>query len=142
MRTAQISLLAAGICMIVVVLLHAACIIFGAEWYLFLGAGEQMASLAAAGDPYPAKVTAVIIAVFIVWTLYAFAGAGMIKKLPLLKWVLLLIGMALMARGTLFFLIMPAFPTNSMLFWFVSSVICIGLGSLYLFGVYKQWRQL
>ena len=52
-------------------LLHLACIFGGPEWYLFLGAGEKMAQLAVAGDPYPTKVTLGIAAILAAWGLYA-----------------------------------------------------------------------
>ncbi|WP_406681969.1 hypothetical protein [Shewanella subflava] len=42
-------------------LAHLGCIIFGGDWYRFLGAGEQMASLADNGDWYPSMVSSVIV---------------------------------------------------------------------------------
>ena len=40
--------------------LHVGCIVFGAPWYRFFGAGERMAQMAIAGNWYPTVVTAVI----------------------------------------------------------------------------------
>ena len=40
--------------------LHVGCIVFGAPWYRFFGAGERMAQMASAGHWYPAVVTVAI----------------------------------------------------------------------------------
>lgn len=42
-------------------LLHIGCILFGASWYRFFGAGQQMARLAAAGHWYPTVLTSGIV---------------------------------------------------------------------------------
>lgn len=59
--TKKIFLIAAAICTALAALAHIGCIIFGADWYRFFGAGEQMAQMAEAGDWYPAVVTSVIV---------------------------------------------------------------------------------
>ena len=41
-------------------LAHLGCIAFGAPWYRFFGAGEQMAQMASAGHWYPAAMAAAI----------------------------------------------------------------------------------
>ena len=56
------------------------CIILGGDWYRFLGAGEQMASLADNGDWYPSMVTSVIVLVLTLWALYGLSGAKVIPK--------------------------------------------------------------
>ena len=80
-------------------LLHLGCIAFGAPWYRFFGAGEQMARLAASGSPYPALVTTVIAVVLLAWSLIAFSGAGLVRKLPLLRTGLLLVTAIYLVRG-------------------------------------------
>ncbi|HZP65719.1 MAG TPA: hypothetical protein VFB32_05365, partial [Rudaea sp.] len=80
-------------------LLHIGCIVFGAPWYRFFGAGERMAQLAAAGSAFPAVVTACIATVLMVWAVYALSGAGVIARLPLLKPVLLVITGIYLLRG-------------------------------------------
>ncbi len=84
-------LVIAGCLSIFAALLHISCIFGGPDWYLFFGAGEKMAKMAAAGDIYPTIVTLIIAAVLSVWGLYAFSGAGLIVKLPFLKTCLVLI---------------------------------------------------
>jgi hypothetical protein len=123
-------------------LLHLGCIVFGAPWYRFLGAGEAMAQMASSGHWYPSVVTAAIIAVLSTWALYALSGAGIIRKLPLLRVALCAITAIYIARGLAFMLIMPLFPENSLLFWLVSSGTCLAFGIVHLLGVKLAWAHL
>ncbi len=132
----------AGILTVLVAVLHLGCIIFGAEWYRFLGAGEQMAQLAEKGHPYPTIVTSIIVSIFLLWSAYAFSGAGLIIKLPLARLGLCLISLALLARAFGFYFIMQAFPSNSLTFWLVSSGLCLALGITYILGIKQSWQYL
>jgi len=82
-----------------VALLHIGIAFAGAPAYRYFGAGEQMASWAEAGSPLPAIITLFLAAVFSVFGLYAFSGAGLIRKLPLLITGLVLIGAIYTLRG-------------------------------------------
>ena len=132
----------AGIFTLALAVLHLGCIVFGAEWYRFLGAGEQMALLAENDDPYPTIVTSIIVLMLLVWSAYAFSGAGQIFKLPLLRTGLCLISLILFTRAFGFYFIMSAFPDNSLTFWFVSSGLCFILGSSYALGIKQSWQYL
>ncbi len=135
-------LLIAGILTVLAALAHLGCIAFGAEWYRFFGAGEQMAQLAEGGHPYPAIVTSIISVVLIIWAIYAFSGAGLIVKLPLARFVLGAISSILLIRALGFYFIMPAFPGNSLTFWFISSGICFFLGLAYAIGLKQHWYSI
>ena len=135
-------LLAAAICCFAAALAHLGCIVFGGDWYRFFGAGEQMARMAEQGAWYPTVVTAVIVVVLLVWALYALAGAGVIKRLPLTKLALLLISSLFLLRGVAFVGLMPRFPENSLTFWLVSSGICLVIGGLFAIGLWQQWSVL
>ena len=123
-------------------LLHLACIVFGAPWYRFLGAGEGMARLAEAGHWYPAAMASSIAAVLFTWSLYALSGAGVVRRLPLLRPVLCLITAVYIGRGIGFAAIMPLFPGNSLTFWLVSSGICLAIGLVHLAGLRQAWTLL
>jgi hypothetical protein len=123
-------------------LLHLGCIVFGAPWYRFLGAGEGMARLADAGHWYPAAVASAIAAVLFGWSLYALSGAGVIRRLPLLKPVLCLVTAVYIGRGIGFVAIMPLFPGNSLAFWWLSSGICLAIGLVHLAGLRQAWPRL
>ncbi|QEY12137.1 hypothetical protein [Cellvibrio sp. KY-YJ-3] len=135
-------LIAAAIFTALAALAHIGCIIFGADWYRFFGAGEQMAQMAEAGDWYPAVVTSVIVIFLAIWSLYALSAAGVIRRLPLLRLALCLIASLFLIRGISFVMLMPMFPENSLTFWLVSSGICLMIGILYAVGTYQQWAEL
>lgn len=136
------SLLAAAFCCGLAALAHAGCILFGADWYRFFGAGEQMAQLAEQGHWYPAVVTTVITLILLVWVCYALSAAGVIRRLPLTRLALVLISSILLLRGLAFVWLMPLFPGNSLLFWLISSGICLLMGTLFAVGCWQQWPAL
>ncbi len=123
-------------------LLHLGCIVFGAPWYRFLGAGEGMAQLALAGHWYPTVAALVIAAILSVWSLYALSGAGVIGRLPFLRLGLCTITGIYLLRGTAFMPLMAYFPGNSISFWLVSSGICLMFGIVHLIGVRQAWPRL
>jgi len=123
-------------------LAHLGCIIFGAHWYRFFGAGEQMARMAEDGHWYPTIVTSIIVLILSIWSLYGLSGAKVIYRLPLLKVGLIVISLIYLTRGVAFVAIMPMFPENSLTFWFVSSGICLTLGILYSVGTFQGWAKL
>lgn len=135
-------LILASICSGFAALLHLGCIIFGGDWYRAFGAGEQMALMAEAGHVYPTVVTSIIVAILTVWTLYGLSGAGVIRKLPLLRTALCLISAIYLLRGVAFVPLMPMFPENSLTFWLVSSGVCLTFGLLYAIGTKQVWRYL
>lgn len=74
-----------------------------------------MAQMAEQGLWYPSVVTAIIVVILAIWTLYGLSGAKAIIKLPLLKFVLVVISFIYLTRGVAFVAIMPMFPGNSLL---------------------------
>ena len=122
-------------------LLHVAIIFGGPDWYRFFGAGERMARLAAGGSIYPAVITTGIALVLAVWALYAFSGAGLVRRLPFLRIALVLIAAIYLIRGLLGIpvVLLTDDPYSNQLkakmtFMLVSSSICIGLGLCYAAG--------
>lgn len=139
-------LIIAGSLSVLAALLHICCIFGGPDWYLFFGAGQRMAQLASQGDPYPTIVTLVIASILTVWGLYAFSGAGVIFKLPLLKTCLILITTIYFVRGFAglvvpFLTSDPVVHQNSITFWLVSSIMCCVYGAFYLLGTVELWLQ-
>lgn len=123
-------------------LLHIGIIFGGASWYRYFGAGERMASAAAAGRPYPAIVTAAIATVLAIWSAYALSGAGAIQALPLLKPALVAITGILLLRGLAIFplLIFARSKATPFLIW--SSLFCICYGGIHLAGLTQIWPTL
>lgn len=123
-------------------LLHLACIYFGAPWYRAMGAGEEIARMAEAGSLYPAIVTLFIAAVLLVWSLYALSGAGVIRRLPLLRTILVAITAVYLLRGLAIIPMMVTMPGRSLAFWLWSSAICALFGIVHAAGLRKAWRRL
>lgn len=123
-------------------LLHLACIAGGADWYRALGAGERMARMAARGHWYPTVITLGIAAVLSVWALYAWSGAGLLRRLPFLRPCLCAIAGVYLLRALAFVPLQVFFPGNSAAFWYLTSGISLGLGLLHAFGLRQAWSRL
>lgn len=123
-------------------LLHLGAIAFGAPWYRFLGAGERMTQMAAAGRVYPNVVTLAIASVLFVWSLYALSGAGVIGRLPFLRLALCAITGIYLLRSVAFVPLMTRIPGNSLTFWLTSSAICLVIGLVHLVGLRQAWAHL
>lgn len=122
--------------------LHLACIYFGATWYRFFGAGEQMALLAEQESIKPTIITSGIVFVLTIWSMYAFSAAGVIVKLPLVRLALVLITGVYIVRGVLGFFLFNSPMGRSPEFWLWSSAICLLFGLVHLIGLTQQWHNL
>ncbi|MES9991571.1 MAG: hypothetical protein ABW098_06420 [Candidatus Thiodiazotropha sp.] len=129
------SLLWGGLLSLVAALLHIAIIVGGPAWYRFFGAGEALARLAEEGSVLPGTITALIALVLLIWSLYAFAGTGLIRPLPWLKGILMAITAIYLLRGLA---LLPAalfMPQAVDSFLITSSLICLVIGLLHLSGI-------
>ena len=140
-RTRNKFLIAGAALSALAAVLHLGCIVFGAPWYRFLGAGEQMAQMDLAGHWYPTVATLVITVILLVWSLYALSGAGVIRKLPLTRLALCAITGVYVLRGVAFTPLMAYFPGNSTTFLFWSSAISRSFGVVHLVGLRQVWAR-
>ncbi len=142
MKNANKPLLLAGTLSCVAALLHIAIILGGAQWYRFFGAGEEMAGMAESGSWYPSVITLCISLVLFVWALYAFSGAGVILRLPMLKPGLVVITVIYLARGLILVPVLIRKPeiVDGFLVW--SSLISLGYGLAYAAGTRQVWNKL
>ena len=95
--------------------------------------------LVLAGHWYPTAASLVIAGVLFTWSAYALSGAGLIRRLPMLRLILGIITSIFLLRGLGFYFLMPYFPGNSPTFWAVSSGICFAIGIVHLIGL-RQTR--
>jgi putative oxidoreductase len=127
--------------------LHIGVILGGPNWYRFFGAGEAMARMAEQGSIKPTLITLGITAVLIVWGAYAWSGAGVLPRMPLLKLALSAITGIYLLRGV-GGLVAPfvtnhqQITQNSTAFWLWSSALCLIIGLFHLVGVIAVWRSL
>ena len=135
-------LLFGGLLSSVAALLHIAIVIGGSPWYRFFGAGEELAAMAEKSMWYPVVLTLGITVVLFVWALYAFSGAGIIRRFPFLKIGLVVISAIYLIRGIA---IIPAYLVkpeivDEFLVW--SSLICLVDGLAYAVGARQVWTKL
>jgi hypothetical protein len=124
-------------------LAHLACIVGGADWYRFFGAGERIARAAERGALAPHLITAGIASLLAVWAAYAFSGAGLIGRLPLLKAALILITAVYLLRGLV--VVQPSLlgrPDLSGAFLLWSSLIVLAIGIVHAIGLWRSWNML
>ena len=135
-------LLLGGILSCIAAVLHLAIIVGGPAWLRFFGAGEELATMAENGSWIPACVTLAITLILFVWALYAFSGAGFIRRLPLLKTVLVAISSIYLIRGLAFipaYFVMPE-VVDQFLVW--TSIISTLYGCSYALGTKQAWATL
>ena len=134
----NIFLVLAGVLNAIAAALHIGCIIFGASWYRFFVAGEQMVTLSERGSLKPTVITSTIVLILLIWALYAFSAAGLIDTLPFTRTALIVITFIYLSRGLvgLFFINNPM--GRSPKFWLWSSIVCLLFGAMHLIGIQQQ----
>ncbi|MES2419836.1 MAG: hypothetical protein V4595_00910 [Pseudomonadota bacterium] len=119
-------------------LAHLGCIMGGAAWYRFFGAGERMARQAKRGDIMPTIITFAIAAMLATWSLYAFSGARLIPPLPGLRPGLVAITAIYLLRAAAFPLMLRIMPDRSVRFLVWSSLIVFVIGAVHFVGLYVE----
>ncbi|HRJ62904.1 hypothetical protein [Brevundimonas sp. UBA2416] len=136
------ALIIGGLLSVAASVLHIGCIIGGPAWYRFFGAGEAMATLAEQGSMTPTLITLGIAAILAIWAAYAFSGAGLLPRLPLLRTGLVVISAIYLLRGLA---LIPALVINGadvvpFILW--SSLIVLVYGIAYAVGTWTAWPNL
>ena len=140
-------LILAGILSAIASVTHVGIVLGGPSWYRFFGAGERMARLANQQSIVPIAITLAIALLLGIWALYAWSGAGVVPKLPLLKPALVLITSLYLLRGIVGLIAPyvsehPGVLANTKRFWFWSSAICLSIGLVHLMGLTSGWDSL
>jgi hypothetical protein len=135
-------LVAAGLGCVLAAVAHLAIIAGGPDWYRLMGAGEPMAQAAARGAMFPAVLTGGIAAVLAGWALYAFSGAGLVRRLPLVRTALVAITLVLAGRGLA--ILVPDLwrPDLPFTFKLWSSIVVLALAVCFAFGTWRAWPAL
>ena len=135
-------LVVAGLMSALASLIHVGCIVEGPGWYRIFGAPEPLIRALENGDPTLDWITAGIASILAIWSAYAFAGAGLIRGLPLVRTALVAITAIYLARGLL---IVPvaaqlSFEEAPGEYW--SSAIVLLYGIVHAVGTWRAWPQL
>ncbi len=136
-------LVAGGAMSLVAAIVHIACIFGGPDWYRFFGAGEPIARAAERGSLVPPLLTLAIASILAIWAAYAFAGAGLLPRLPLMRSALVAITAVYLARGLMVFyppLLARSDLSAAFIFWSSSIVLIIGV--CYAIGTWRAWPAL
>ena len=135
-------LVAGGILSVIASLIHLACIALGASWFRFFGAPEPLVAAYERGDMQLVWMTVAIALVLAIWAAYAFSGAGLLRRLPLLRTGLVVICAIYLARGAILFpaLINAPYPGSTFDIW--SSGIVLLYGAAYAIGTWLAWSAL
>lgn len=128
-------LILAGLADASVSVLHLIIAAVGPAAYRYFGA-PSLAPLAEQGSWTPALETLAIAGVFAVFSLYAFSGAGLLRRLPGLRPILFAIGFIYCLRGLVLFvelylLAIGKYPTPHLI---VFSAVSLVIGALHLVG--------
>ena len=135
-------LIAGGVLSAAAAILHLAIIVGGPDWYRFFGAGERMARMAEQGAWTPALITVGIAGMLAVWAAYAFSGAGVIQRLPLIRTALVLISAVYLLRGLVLVPALMMRPDLVDAFALWSSLIVLAYGVAYAVGTWTAWPSL
>ena len=140
----RICLILGGLVSFLVAAIHAAIVPIGAEAYRYFG-GDFMLPLLEQGSPVPALVTLGLALIFALWGVYALSGAGVVRRLPLLRLGLVLISALYLLRGLE---LIPDLawrlggnagaPVRFTLF----SAVSLLAGLLYTIGLVGMWRRI
>lgn len=136
------SLLWGGMLSLTAAFLHIAIIIGGPAWYRFFGAGERLTRLAEEGSAIAGTITALVALLLLSWSLYAFAGAGLVRRLPLLKAALVLITAIYLLRGIALLPVALFMPQAVDTMLIISSLISLAIGLLHLSGTRQMIWEL
>jgi len=139
---ANVFLLSAAVLNALVAFAHLGCIFFGASWYRFFGAGEQMAVLAEQGNIKSTIITLFISIVLFSWSAYALSGAGLIIKFPFIKLALICIICIYLIRGIGGFFLITNPLGREPQFWLWSSVICLSFAIIHGIGLKQIWSTI
>ena len=123
-------------------MLHLAIIAGGPDWYRFFGAGEGMARMAERGMLKPTLIAVAIAAILAIWAAYAFAGAGLIRRLPLMRTALVAISAVYLLRGLVLAPMLAFRPERVDAFVVWSSLIVLAYGIVYAAGTWRAWPAL
>ncbi len=111
------------------------------EYYQFVNPEQAstLAQMALQGSSATTIATAALALIFAIWAVYAFSGAGMIGCLPLLRAILIVIGVIYLLRALFLpteirMTVNQGYPIRFAVYSFISLVA----GLFYLLGIFLQ----
>jgi len=138
----NILLILAGLTSILSAVSQLIMILGGAPAYQQMGAGTTLSNMAAAGSSTPAMLFSVLALLLFIAACYALSGAGVFRKLPALRSVLIFIGLLYCARGAYVVYAYIDHPHILTPYLYVSSVFYFMAGLLHIIGTLLAWEDI
>jgi hypothetical protein len=144
MRTVRWPLFAGASLSVVIALAHFAMPVIGPSAYRWFGAPPLARAVERGEVMWPTLLTVSVATVFVIWALYAMSGAGMGRRLPLLRTALSIISVIYLLRGlqvvreVMVLLDGQPIPPRFAVF----SAISLLAGVFYLAGTVFRWKGL
>ena len=132
-------------------LFHVAAIFGGPAWYRMIGATKPIIQMVERGHSYPIFVALVAATILFACASYAFSGAGLIPRLPLLRTGLVSIAIGLLIHGLAFIPAVVLWPQEMLIVYdgdgfdiplIVINLLCVAVGIGYALGTRAAWLQL
>ena len=130
------SLVAGGVISALISILHVF-LTFRPDLYRYVSPGQDsgLAQMAEQGSSFTSILTFALALMFAIWAMYAFSGAGLIRRMPLLRPALIAIGVIYILRGLFLPSEVSMVLTQGYPFRFaIFSLISLVAGLLYLIG--------
>jgi len=115
-------------------------LVFNPTLFSYVTPGQSaLTEMALQGSSITTVASIALALLFAIWALYAFSGAGMIRRLPLLRAALIIIGIIYILRSLFLpseikMVLTQAYPLQFVIF----SLISLVTGLFYIIGVLKQ----
>jgi len=113
----------------------------GPDWYAFLHAPASIVTSARTGTWLAPSGAVAIGALMFLCALYALSGAGIIRKIPLLRTALVIITTICVLRGLALIPFLMLVPSKLSGFDIVGSLVWLLAGVSFLLGTVGSWRQ-
>jgi len=143
MSKSNVFLIAGGVSSALIALLHVV-LVFRPDLFQYVapGQGDALSQMAEQGSGIIVAATAALALIFALWAAYAFSGAGLIRRLPLLGAALIAIGVIYFLRGLFLpteinMVVNQGYPFRFVVF----STISLVTGLLYLIGAWQRRKQ-
>ena len=131
---AKIAMVSVALVALGVVLAHMSCIWLGPDCFSIQRAPLSIIESSKNGTWLAPVGTTFISSLFLICSLYALSGAGIIKKLPLLKVGIYTIGAICLARGILVTPLLYSYPHLRSLFEISAAIVWFVCGALIIWG--------
>ena len=132
-------LVSAGVIASASALWHLLCILGGPSWFEFARAPQQIIDSAQQGTLLAPIGTITVSSLMFACTVFAFSGAGLIRKVPLLKPALITISFICTSRALIAIPIMIT-PDGYDIWEIVASSVWLYVGVCFIVGTTEQYR--